>query len=501
MIKIGDLYPKEDDIATLYAELIIDNEIISRDRGYFYTNSTDFAGNTALSIKDPSLATDIVFSKWEELPRNVKRIFLTDFFTWLPISHLVAFDDQRNALLAEQNTDRIAEAGDEDEYFDNYEVVNIWIQYNQEQWEDIGDYVNFCQEFGRCSAEESQRQSIVDQTITCQLEFDPVRLAVRCYYTVENGLVSRGFSTIESFLSPAKSVLDTVYQRTIEAIGSKLENDDSYLRLYVPDEKYQTDQIGSFVRLFENYLNRVESIPMRVDSVRSGKGTFFIFKLPTESDPNSAPDLQATINNFEHFMEMCSHDPLQAQTLLTSKGVPVAQAGVLITKYSKQYQRMINDCRQEAEQKQLLLRQTMDNEILELRMGGQISSYEIFPAKTLGSAIFGAGSGPVMVNVIGSEQCQVIANAIAQKIYGSGIVYTEGEEQLRKVIEEKTTSDREAISLKSDLDQVKDETADPQVRKSAKEQLVGFFQRNGKEMGDMAFRAILDAAIKAGTGG
>ena len=87
-----------------------------------------------------------------------------------------------------------------------------------------------------------------------------------------------------------------------------------FLRLYVADDRFQSEQIGSFLRVFERYLRQVESQDFRIETRKTGKGTVYVFCGSQGADDLKSMD--GALARFDAFMKMCKDNPGDAIKLL-----------------------------------------------------------------------------------------------------------------------------------------------------------------------------------------
>ena len=92
-----------------------------------------------------------------------------------------------------------------------------------------------------------------------------------------------------------------------------------FLRLYVADDRFQSEQIGSFLRVFEPYLRQVESQDFRIETRKTGKGTVYAFCAFEGADDLKSMD--GALVRFDAFMKMCKDNPGDAIKLLEASGV------------------------------------------------------------------------------------------------------------------------------------------------------------------------------------
>lgn len=305
-------------------------------------------------------------------------------------------------------------------------------------------------------------------------------------------------------LVPLEDMFRRVHERAISALQHRVNDGSSadvYVRIYVSDERYQAEQIKAFIRLFESYLNRIEQWPVRVDALRSGKGTSFVFKVPKGSDSTRTPVLRTTITTFEAFMELCRNNAVEAERLMNKIGTPTDQSADWVMKYTKDYVRLKLEWRQEFERRRQQFYHALETIEQELQLSGNFAEAEVVLEGSLTTGtLFGSGRDSVTVNINTTEQNQAKIEALKEQFFGSGIVYTPEEQEVIRLIRENVTNEEEVITLVAELDQGKDETAEPEVRRSAWQRLKAGIQRNAPTIADAAFRATVDLIIK-GMGG
>src|SRR5205814_4699635 len=73
-----------------------------------------------------------------------------------------------------------------------------------------------------------------------------------------------------------------------------------FLHLYVPNGRYQEDQLVSFLRLFENYLQRVEKLQFFIETRRTLHGQIYEFK--SKNTIINSSDIEIAFSRFESFM-------------------------------------------------------------------------------------------------------------------------------------------------------------------------------------------------------
>src|SRR5439155_25001418 len=82
-----------------------------------------------------------------------------------------------------------------------------------------------------------------------------------------------------------------------------------FFHLYVPNGRYQEDQLVSFLRLFENYMLHVENLQFIVEIRRTLHGQIYEFK--SKNFSINLSDMEVAFSRFESFMSLCQNDPKQ----------------------------------------------------------------------------------------------------------------------------------------------------------------------------------------------
>lgn len=263
------------------------------------------------------------------------------------------------------------------------------------------------------------------------------------------------------------------------------------LRLYVPNGRYQEDQLASFLRLFENYLRNVEQMQFSIETRRTLHGTVYEFR--GKDITIQVIDVEVAITKFETFMNLCQYDQKKAEALLLRNGMTPSDAGHLMTKYVRGYQRLLIDIEHEKESKTLELRHRLESEVFELM---NATSLEISQTvQPLALLALSPTIDPVQITISNSS---VSINSgtqsfVEQLIYGD-IHYTTEDKELFALFE-KYAERLEAVFLKSALEQLKDTSSQETERKTAKQKIVGFLSKVAPAIGQSAL-AVLTAYLE-----
>jgi len=262
-----------------------------------------------------------------------------------------------------------------------------------------------------------------------------------------------------------------------------------FLRLYVPTNRWQADQLASFLRTFERYLRQIEQKSFVVDTRQTDNGVIYLFR--AEKAIASMQELEKAVDRFDQFMRLCRDDPDEATGVFKSVGIDAMDAGYLISRYSKDYQRLLLDTRHEFEYKSLLLRQRFEAGLIENTNAASLQNIESGAASV--ALCLSGNTGPISINVnkIVSNGDVSIQNEVSRIINGD-ITYNEQDQRLLQLFES-YASRLESVQLRSGLDQLKDTSTPDKTKKTARQRIVSFLYRVGTKLGKNA----TDVGIKA----
>ncbi|MFC2055734.1 hypothetical protein ACFLV7_15780 [Chloroflexota bacterium] len=254
------------------------------------------------------------------------------------------------------------------------------------------------------------------------------------------------------------------------------------LRLYVPNRQYQEDQLDSFLRLLENYLQNIEKVSFSVDVRKTEQGHVYEFK--SKNDIQSLTDFNEATKRFEAFMELCQNDPNQARSILKNISISQTDLEFLISKYVREYKRLKLDIRHEYEQKTLAIKHHLESDILE----GEFRSINGNIRPTTPISLLSIPNNLGAVNV-----------SIGQIFYGN-ITYSAEDRQLIELFE-KYADKLEAISLKSSLDELKDTSSPKEKRQTAKQKIASFLYKIASIVGESVVKGLAEYLEKKVTSG
>jgi len=271
-----------------------------------------------------------------------------------------------------------------------------------------------------------------------------------------------------------------------------------FLRLYIPNGRYQSDQLASFLRLFEKYLHQVEGKKFSIDTLKAAHGLTYTFR--NAEGIMNFEDIDASVQRFDAFMNLCKNEPQKAEETLAQLGMSPIEALGVISRYTRDYQRIIIDTRHEMEHKKLILSQRLESEIFELVNSNFSNEGNIISPNTLLS--LANNSGPIIINI---PNISAQHNVFAEQVVNGDIVYTQNDKILIELFD-KYADKLLSVQLKSSLEILKDDSSPEETRRTSKQKIIGFLSKVASKVGDgvidvsaKVLVAYLDSLIK-GTG-
>jgi hypothetical protein len=261
-----------------------------------------------------------------------------------------------------------------------------------------------------------------------------------------------------------------------------------FLRLYVPRGRYQSEQLASFLRVFERYLRQVESRPFSVDWLKTELGTLYLFK--SDDAMPKLDEINSMVSRFDAFMSLCKDDPRAAEKALAEIGVDEMSSSHVVALYAKEYGRLLMDVRHEFEHKKLLLQHRFESELLEVGADRLVPRLESgHPSAFLSLA---GNFGPISINFTGSNVQSGNTLATVEQMLNGGITYSDYDRELFRLFERHADS-LEAAQLRSDLDQLKDRDLPQASKKTAKQKILSFLHKTMATAGEGASKIAADA--------
>jgi len=263
-----------------------------------------------------------------------------------------------------------------------------------------------------------------------------------------------------------------------------------FLRLYVPNDRLQADQLKGLLSVLERYLRQVEGQNFSIDSHKSEHGVTYVFRSRTANI--TFQGLADAFVRFDSFMRLCGDDPSQAVQVLQEKGVNNKDATHFVEKYARDYRRLVLDTRHEFERKTLILKQRLETEVLDLAGESPTITQS---NEGLSSVLQIAAGGNVAINIdnvsLGTKQN--IRAEVAQIV--NGVSYNENDKQLLALFQNHS-QELEALQYRSDLDQLKDPSAPELTRQNSKQRLSAFLRKAAHKAGDVAQTVAVEALSK-----
>jgi hypothetical protein len=245
-----------------------------------------------------------------------------------------------------------------------------------------------------------------------------------------------------------------------------------HLRLYVPHGRFQSDQLGPFVRLIERYLSQIENVPLSVVTQTTLHGTVYTFQ--NLGGSLTSLDLRGAIERLETLLELYNRDPDQASHLLVAMGIAGNAARPLLEKYARDFRRLTLDLKHEAETKTLMLRQRLEAEAIEL-------STQVSPVEANMKLNYQAASvllGPLDLGSITASGY----GQMAESLLAGDIRYSKLDRELLELFRSVELGG-DTVNLTSSLDLLKDNSAPQDIRTVAKQKMVSFLYRSIHKLG------------------
>ncbi len=264
-----------------------------------------------------------------------------------------------------------------------------------------------------------------------------------------------------------------------------------FLRLFVPSDRLQADQLRSLLEVLERYLQQVEGRDFSIDSSKSERGVVYVFRSGATSE--SLQTLNDAFARFDSFMKICGDQPEQAIELLKSRGLREDESGFAVQRYARDYKRLLLDTCNEFERKSLMLRQRLEADITETDSGVSISWVREGVTGLLTASATGAN---VSVNIgnLSVVNAHNISTVVDSVVNGS-IAYNDNDKLLLTLFQ-RYADGLEALQCRSDLDQLKDDSVSEPTRQNARQRLVGFLRKAAKKAGEVAETVAVDVLTK-----
>ena len=261
-----------------------------------------------------------------------------------------------------------------------------------------------------------------------------------------------------------------------------------FLRLFVPNDRLQAEQLKSLLSVLERYLRQVEGQNFSVDLRKSDNGIVYVFR--SDDDMGSLQNLNDAILRFDSFMKMCGDQPEKALEVLKLQGLSAYDSAFFVEKYYREYKRIILESRHEFERKSLLLKQRLEADILDQSCQPTLS-WDNESVSGLISAVATGGNVAINIGNMSIINSQKIHNEV-EKIINGSIIYNDNDKLLFDLFS-RYAGGFEALQCRSDLDQLKDATVAEPARQNAKQRLTGFLRKSAKKAGEITEKVAVEA--------
>jgi hypothetical protein len=267
-----------------------------------------------------------------------------------------------------------------------------------------------------------------------------------------------------------------------------------FLRLYVPNGRYQSEQLEDFLALFSRYLRDVERKEFSIDVERTNRGTTYVFKGRDEA--STLGDLRAATGRFDRFLVLAESDGAAAERALIAAGTSGPDAAFVVAKYARSFRRLRLEMKHEFERRTLLLSQEMEVELIDAEHPSPVSMPSESQPSSLLNVVGNTGSLTVNVATGGSTQN---ARVSIEKVVSGGIDYTSEDRAILGLIAE-LRDELQALELRSTLDRLKDPGTSPEAKRTGAQRLKAFLYSSARHAGKKADEVGTAVLIKYLTG-
>ncbi len=280
----------------------------------------------------------------------------------------------------------------------------------------------------------------------------------------------------------------------MEKILSLLDTIDSEVlfRLYIPKDHFQERQISSFLKLFEDYMQNVAKCSFWIDQIKSQHGIMFVFKSTNKMTQES---IDNSVSRFNKFLALAQNDLEDARKILLKAKIAPIDAEYLLTRYIRDYNRIQLDVRHDLEARTLALKQRLENELFDA-VTFKPSAKEL-PSTQTNFLSNTQNLGTININFFTQS---IFDNSVAQNIleetFNGDISYGIEEKQIIDLFE-KYAEGLEAVSLKSELNILKDKTMNSNERQTAWKKIQTFLTKVAPIIGDKLIDLLFEYLRKA----
>ena len=269
-----------------------------------------------------------------------------------------------------------------------------------------------------------------------------------------------------------------------------------FLRLYIPNGRFQAEQFANILILFEKYIHQIEGKNILIENRKTNHGIIYVFK--DKSHELNADDVNIAFSRFQDFMEISQINPSAAEQEIINLGVDRGEAIELISRFAGEYQRIKLQTRQETERVFLALRHKFESEILELSNKPLIVDQQNLPT----SAAFSLSNnyGPITINIshTNSSEAEIIQSKIENTLNGD-VIYTRDDRLLLELFD-KYEDTLKAVQLKTDLAELNDESSSESTKTAARQKILGFLHKHLPTIGESIVKGLASYLEKKITG-
>lgn len=244
---------------------------------------------------------------------------------------------------------------------------------------------------------------------------------------------------------------------------------DVFFSIYVSNDQIFSEQFEDFLKIFEKYLQNIEGINFTVDIQTSTQGKKYYFK--SVGKQLSKNEFPLAVKRFNDFIELCTISPDAAIEMIKDKFPDPIQALEIIQTFTKKYNRLSIDLKHQQQRLQLMLKQDIENSLLEISIKGTAAI--IFEQ-----------------NSLVKESISYIEQGFQMPNFNS---YSASNEELKilNTASEYGKND-ELIQIKSNLEILKDNELSLSEKQTAVDKIKSFLLKAGKE----AVKQAQDIGVK-----
>ena len=249
-----------------------------------------------------------------------------------------------------------------------------------------------------------------------------------------------------------------------------------FLRLYIPNRRYQSEQFEDFLVVFNRFLREVEGKEFAIDVERTLGGTTYVFK--GREDASTLDDLREAADRFDAFLADARANSKDVESRLIARGATPTEAPFIVARYLRKADRLILESGHEFQIRHLILVQQAEAELLDA------GEKRLLPQPMEGrpSTLFSIVGNVAPVTVTINSSPISVGSSLAINNLAGSISYSSEDRAILARID--VLDDRlRALQLRSELDRLKDPATSPDERVTAVQKLKGFLYRSARYIG------------------